>query len=169
MGSLDAQLAAQLDLSINGLTHALGERQRSLADLAEGIFNPETRAINFLGSAATTAVGGAYAPAPWGPPMGWSWYVQLVTVGPLGSGDTLAVYRGKTGNDNEPQRLKNQFVGTNGTWQVWHPGRTGFVLRGNRDGVVFDPGSGTLTSGTRYFVNIDVIAVADRYVAQFLM
>ena len=169
MGSLDAQLAAQLDLSINGLTHALGERQRALADLAEGINNPETRSISFLGSAATTAQGGAHAPSPWGPAMGWSWYVQLVTVGPLASGDTLALYRGRSAWDNEPQRLKNQWVGTNGTWQVWHPGRTGFVLRGGRDGVVLDPGSGTLTSATRYFVNIDVIQVADRYLAQVLM
>lgn len=167
--SLDAELAAQLNLSINGLTQALGERQRSLADLAEGISNPETRSIAFLGSAAPGGAGGGHAPSPWGPALGWSWYVQLVTVGPLASGDTLAIYRGRSQYDNEPQRLKNQFLGTAGTWQVWHPGRTGFVLRGGRDGVVLDPGSGSLTSATRYFVNIDVIQVADRYLAQFLM
>lgn len=169
MASLDAQLAVQLCASMDGVARALGERQRALADLAESISNPETRSISFLGSAASATAGKAFAPDSWGPAMGWSWYVQMVTVGPLASGDTLAVYRGKTSFDNEAQRLKNQWLGTNGTWQVWTPGRTGFVLRGGKDGVVFDPGSGSLTSATRYFVNIDVIQVADRYLAQFLM
>lgn len=164
--SLDAQLAVQLCASVDGLTRAMGERQRALADLAEAIFNPETRSISFLGSDIT----GGFGVAPtWGPPLGWSWYVQMVTVGPLASGDTLAIYRGRSKSDNQDQRLKNQFLGTNGTWQVWHPGRTGFALAGNKDGLVFDAGSGSLTSATRYFVNVDVIAVTDRYRAQFLM
>jgi len=167
--SLDAQLAVQLRASMDGVAWQLSQRQAYLADLMQGITSPEAPAIVFLGSAAAGGVGGAFAPSSWGPAMGFTWFVQLMTVGPLASGDTLAIYRGRTAFDNEPQRLKNQFAGTNGTWQVWHPGRTGFKLAGGKDGVVFDPGSGTLTSSTRYFVNIDVIQVADRHLATFLV
>lgn len=169
MGSLDVQAAAALSASIGGLAAQLARRDQYLADLAEGISCPEAPAISFLGSAAPGGFGGAYAPPSWGPTYGFTWFVQMITVGPLGSGDTLAIYRGRTTADNEDQRLKNELIGTNGGWQIWHPGRTGFSLRGGRDGVVFDGGSGTLTSGTRYFVNIDVIQVADRHLAQFLM
>jgi len=167
--SLDAQLAVQLCASMDGVARQLGQRQSYLADLMEGITSPEAPAIAFLGSAAAGGVGGAYAPQSWGPAMGFTWFVQLMTVGPLASGDTLAVYRGLTAYDNEDQRLKNQFTGANGTWQVWHPGRTGLQLRGGKGGLVFDPGSGTLTSATRYFVNVDVIQVADRHLASFLV
>jgi hypothetical protein len=161
--SLDIEAAATLFAGLGEVHQQLAERQAQLADLADAISNPETAGISFLGSQAP------YAVPKWGPALGHSWFVQLVTVGPLNSGDTLALYRGMTTLDNQPQRKKIEWLGTNGTWQQWTPGRTGFWLRGGKDSVVFDGGSGTLTSATRYFVNIDVIDVADRALAMFLV
>jgi hypothetical protein len=167
--SLDLEAAATLFAGLGEVHARLTERQQFIADLEGAIDSPETRAISFLGSSAAGGIGGALAPHQWGPAMGFTWFVQLVTVGPLNSGDTLALYRGRSIFDNEPQRLKQQWIGTNGTWQAWAPGRTALKLAGGKDGVVFDPGSGSLTGGTRYFVNIDVIQVADRALAMFLV
>jgi hypothetical protein len=161
--SLDIEAAATLFAGLGEVHAQLAARDQFITDLADAITNPETAGISFLGSQAP------YAVPKWGPSLGFSWFVQLVTVGPLGSGDTLAAYRGLTTLDNQPQRKKNEWLGTNGTWQPWTPGRTGFWLRGGKDGLVFDGGSGTLTSATRYYVNIDVIQVADRALALFLM
>jgi hypothetical protein len=162
--ALEAEIAARLCASLDGVSAQLFRREDYLREISEGVTNPETPAISFTGSIATP-----YVPLSWGPTFGYRWYIQLVTVGPLASGDTLAIYRGRSPSDNVGQRLKNQFTGSNGAWQAWHPGRTGMVLVGGRDGLVFDGGSGTLTSATRYYVNVDVIQVADRQLAQFLM
>lgn len=160
---LDIAAAATLYAGLEELSGQLTARERHLEELAEAITNPETQGIAFKGSDAP------YAVPKWGPTLGFCWFVQIATVGPLGGSDTLAMYRGVSTLDNQPQRKKNEWYGANGTWQAWNPGRTGLWLRGGKDGLVFDGGSGTLTSGTRYYVNIDVIQVADRALALFLM
>ena len=161
---LDFQAAAELYAGLATVSGQLAQRQAFLDELAEAITCPETAGISFLGSAATP-----YTVPKWGPTLGYSWFVQIVTAGPLASGDTLAMYRGLSGNDNQSQRKKQEWLGSNGTWQTWNPGRLGFWLRGGKEGLVFDGGSGTLTSGTRYYVNIDVIQVADRALAAYLL
>ena len=163
MATLDIEAAATLFAGLGEVHAQLAAREDFITDLADCITCPETPGISFLGSAAP------YAVPKWGPALGFSWFVQLVMVGPLGANDTLAAYRGLTTLDNQPQRKKNEWVGTNGVWQPWTPGRTGFWLRGGKDGLVFDAGSGSLTGSTRYYVNIDVIQVADRALAAFLM
>lgn len=158
-----AELAASLSRHADSLARADAVMFGGPPGAPLDVTCPEAPAISFTGSQAP------YVAPNWGPARGWSWFVQLVTVGPLGSGDTLALYRGKSTADNQLQRLKNEFAGTAGAWQVWHPGRTGLQLVGGRDGLVFDGGSGTLTSGTRYFVNVDVIQVADAALTAFLV
>lgn len=160
---LELDFAAQLYASMNGLAGQLDRREQRIAQLAEGVQALECHAISFTGADVP------YAPKQWGPTSGFTWFVQLVTVGPLGSGDILAVYRGRSTADNEPQRKKNEFVGTAGAVQVWHPGRVGLRLAGNCDGLVFDGGTGTLTTATRYWVNVDVIQVADACLGPFLL
>jgi hypothetical protein len=164
-----ADVSFRLAASLEGLCRRMDDREAQVRNLAESVSAVETRGIAFLGSSAPGGLNGALAPHQWGPSLGWTWAVQLITVGPLGTGDTLAVYRGKTSSDNETQRLKYQFAGSNGEWQAWSPGRTGLILHGGREGLVFDPGSGTLTSATRYFVNVDVIQVEDQYFSYFLL
>lgn len=163
----DAQIAAGLA----GLCRRLDDREIQVRSLAESVSAPEAPGISFTGSQAPGGLMGAYAPAQWGPSLGFTWAVQIITVGPLASGDTLAVYRGLSTSDNNPQRLKYEFSGANGTWQAWSPGRTGLILHGGREGLVFDPGisGGTLTSATRYFVNIDVIQIEDQQFPYFLL
>lgn len=165
--SADAQV--RLALGIETLARKMDEREVQTRELAESVGAVETPGIAFTGAQAPGGLNGAYAPPQWGPALGWIWAVQTITVGPLASGDTLAVYRGMTTADNGFQRLKYQFAGAAGQWQVWHPGRTGLILHGGREGLVFDPGSGTLTSATRYFVNVDVIQVEERYLSYFLL
>jgi hypothetical protein len=161
--SLDIEAAATLFAGLGEVHAQLTERQQFIEDLAGCITNPETAGISFTGSQAP------YPVPKWGPALGVTWFVQLVTVGPLAAGDTLAVYRGLTSLDNQPQRKKNEWYGTNGIVQEWTPGRTGFWITGGKDGLVFDAGSGTLTAGTRYYVNVDVIQVASRALALFLI
>ena len=162
--TLDFQAAADLYAGLATVSGQLAARQAFLEELSEAITCPETAGISFLGSAATP-----YVVPKWGPTLGYSWFVQIVTVGPLASADTLAVYRGLTPNDNQPQRKKQEWLGTNGTWQTWNPGRLGLWLRGGKEGLVFDGGSGSLTGATRYYVNIDVIQVADAALAAYLL
>lgn len=158
------QAAAELYVALGAVSQQIAQRQAFMDLLGDAITCPETPGISFLGSQATP-----YSVPKWGPALGWSWFVQLVTIGPLGSGDTLAIYRGLTTADAKAQRKKNEWLGTNGTWQTWTPGRTGFWLRGGKEGLVFDGGSGSLTSATQYYVNIDVIQVADPVLAPFLL
>jgi hypothetical protein len=166
---LSVQAGLSLEAHVAGLNRRLDDREKQVRELAESVSAPEAPGISFTGASAAGGLMGAYAPPQWGPTLGYIWAVQIITVGPLGTGDTLAIYRGLTSSDNNPQRLKYQFSGANGAWQTWSPGRTGLVLHGGREGLVFDPGSGTLTSATRYFVNIDVIQIEDKNFPYFLL
>lgn len=165
--SIDSELDfyTRLLASNEAVAHEMSRRSCLIEQLAEDVTYPEPATISFIGSAATPLVS-----PKWGPGLGFTWFMQLITVGPLASGDTLALYRGFSQYDNQAQRKKIEWVGTNGTWQTWVPGRTGFRLTGAKDGtLLFDGGSGSLTSATRYTINADVIQVADRSLALFLM
>ena len=159
----DFQAGLQLQASVDALSEQLRRRDRRAELLADAIIHADVPAISFLGSSAP------YTAPNWGPTLGYTWFIQLMTVGPLGSGDTLAVYRGRGTQANQPQNKKNEFLGTNGAWQAWNAGRTGIKLTGGQGGLVFDGGSGSLTSATIYYVNIDAIQVRDDQLGFFLM
>ena len=161
---LDVEVSARLCAALDSNTLALQMQERRRALMANDVRCSEATSISFLGSAAP-----AVSPADWGPSTGWNWAIQTVTVTPLGSSDVLKLYRGTSGPGmNLANRLKQSFIGSATVDTVtWHPGRTGLVLHGfGSDGLVF---AGTLTSGTTYFVNFEIIEVSDAQLPYFLL
>lgn len=158
---IDLEVSARLCAALDANTMALldTEARRRLMFAAVTALSPMS--VTFKGSAAPLV-----APSDWGPRTGWSWAIQTVTVTPLGSSDVLKLYRAKSPAQVDLNNLKFSFVGTSTVDTLtWHPGRTGFVLHAG-EGLGF---SGTLTSGTTYMVNFEVIQVSDDQLPYFLL
>jgi hypothetical protein len=158
MPGLEIDFSAQVAASINGLTEELRADRRRKEDLAADVAFLETPPFSFAAL--------PYAAAGWGPNRGFNWAVQSMVVSGLGAtGDFINVYRGTTtahavGNN---ARFTFQTLVVGGV-SAWHPGRTGFVLKGD-ESIVF---AGSFTTGP-VFVNVDVIQLTDAQLPYFLL
>jgi len=149
-----AKIGVRLD-TLTGELRAL--RQQQAAEYEEISYRP-LQPLQFLGSAATATP----AVLPVFCPLGWWWAVQAIVCNGLTGTDSMTVYRGAGPSSAQPQ---NELGILTPAAPMLHRGRTGLLL-GAQQSLVF---GGTLTGGSTYTVNVDVIAVSDRALCRFLM
>jgi len=163
--SLAGNLQATVSLgeSIRGLADEISAEQDWRQAIANGIAWVEVPAIGAFTPAQTP-----YAQGGWGPPTGYAWAVQRITVGPLAAGDNLEVYRGhSTADASGNQNFLNAWISPSAQQQpvqAWNPGRTGCLLN-PRQTLIF---TGTLTGGP-YYANADVISIETWLLPYFLL
>jgi hypothetical protein len=151
-----------------GLTLALGKMNASLAR-AEQYSARMQQAVMYLPilaqvqAVASGAVLFASKEHDLGPPDGYVWAVQRLTVAGLTGTDVCSIYKGPPlAQSIDPSRLANLVTATAPTW---NPGRTGMVLY---------PGDSILVSGSALAaasvaVSGEVIQLEKWIVPQFLL
>lgn len=151
-----------------GLTLALGKMNDSLAR-AEQYSARLQAAVMYLPILAQTqaVAGGAVLFASkehdLGPPDGYVWAVQRITVAGLAGSDICSIYKGPPlAQSIDPTRLANLVTATAPTW---NPGRTGMVLYPGDSILV----SGSALTATSVAVSGEVIQMEKWIVPQFLL
>jgi hypothetical protein len=146
---------AKIGVRLEGLTAELrAQRIREAAEYEDISYRP-LQPLQFLGSAAPAVL-------PVFCPLGWRWAVQAVVCNGLAGTDSMTVYRGAAPSSAQPQ---NQLGILTPAAPMLHRGRTGLLLDAQQS-LVF---GGTLTGGSLYTINVDVISVSDRALCRFLI
>jgi hypothetical protein len=146
---------AKVGVRLEGLTAELAAQRIEQARAYEDISFRPIQPLQFLGSAAPAVL-------PVFVPLGWNWAVQAIVCNGLSGADSMIVFRGAAPSSAVPQ---NQLGILTPAAPMLHRGGKGTLLKAQQS-LVF---GGTLTGGTTYTVNIDVIEVADARLPRFLM
>lgn len=167
MTSPGSEVDAGLEIQA-GLTLALGRMNTSL-ERAEAYSQRMAAAVMYLPILAQTQAvsGGAVLFASkehdLGPPDGYVWAVQRVTVAGLAGSDICSVYKGPPlAQSIDPTRLANLVTAGAPTW---NPGRTGMILYPG-DSILI---SGSALTATNVAVSGEVIQLEKWIVPQFLL
>jgi len=159
---LEINFAAQVSASIDGLVTELKTERRRKENLAADVAYIEAPPITFAANALPVAAGSG-----WGPNTGFNWAVQRITISGFGAlTDYITVYRGTTtahagAGQNALYTFQEAVAGGVATW---HPGRTGFILKG-QESIAFN---GAATVGP-FLVSVDVIQLTDANLPYFLL
>lgn len=153
------ELTARVAVAVESQTQLMQDAEDRRREMFAGISYIPAQAAQF------SALPYTMKSVDFGPKPGFNWAVQAITVEGLGTSDYLNLYRGQSVSAAVAGYGRWTFTVTvANTVSTWLPGRTGLVLRGRSlDSVVFGGSiAGTVT------VNVDVIQVADEYLAHYL-
>jgi hypothetical protein len=146
---------AKVGIRLETLTDEIRAQRRQQAAEYEDISYRPLQPLQFVGSAAPAVL-------PVFCPLGWHWAVQAVVCNGLSGTDSMTVYRGAAPSSAVPQ---NELGILTPATPMLHRGRTGMLLDAQQSLVL----GGTLTGGSTYTINVDMIAVSDRALCRFLM
>lgn len=158
VGPAGASADGGLHVAVGRLVGLLEEQRRADQKIYESIFSRVLRPVQAtVGGAAVQLLGE-------GPPTGFAWAVQRITVAGLAAADIVSLYRAVA--STSAQTADNLLTIVTGAAPTWHPGRTGLILQ---DGERITAAGSGLTASGQVTLTGEVIQLEQWLLPHFLL